>query len=83
MPLHECLHRLWRGTTLERDGYTLKGDSDFYLNPRPDYGLGLLKCSEFTRERPCVNAHIDYHQPAQFDFQRYEKVRPGTNESNR
>jgi len=50
---------------LDRDGYKLKGCNFFYLNLRPDSGLGLfkfwpwilaldfskIKCPEFTRER--------------------------------
>ena len=36
----------------ERHGYKLKDFEHMYLKPGPDSGLGPLKCSEFTRERP-------------------------------
>ena len=38
-----------RPTALEQDGYKLKEFKDLYLNPRPDSGLGISKCAEFTR----------------------------------
>jgi len=40
-----------RQSALERDGYNLKRLKHLYLNPRPDSGLGLLKCCEVTQER--------------------------------
>ena len=36
---------------LERDGYNLNHFNNMHLKPRPDPGLAVLKCAEFTRER--------------------------------